>query len=588
MTRIISGVPPELSAPDPAQPRDIGAAPAPRIGARRRWLELLLLTAALAVWFGYKLGDRDLWSPDEGRYAEIPREMLATGDFLTPRLNGVKYFEKPPLVYWLEAGAIKVFGLNEWALRLWPALFALFGCLAVYFVANAFYGRPAGLLAAGVLATSPLYDFMGSILTLDMPLTGELSVAMCAFLAGIRAPPGAARRLLFYAFYVFAAFAVLTKGLVGLAIPAMVIGAWVVVLNRWRLLREIYLPTGLAIFMAIAVPWHVLVARANPEFAWFYFVHEHFERYLTTIHRRYEPAWFFVPVLLVGMYPWTVLLPSALRDVTHGLWRRRAELDDIWFLLFWVALPFVFFSFSDSKLIPYVLPVWPPLALLSGRWLTLVCHEQARIGRAAFSVLLALGISLGAGLAFTPQLLPGRPHVADISTQLGLGLYIMAGGLVLAGVLPFATRLTGNRRRTVLALFAAAALLIAAFDLNLSRLDVGRSVKDLALVLKSRLRPGDEVMTYEMYYQDLPVYLERRVTVVNWKGELEFGTTVEDTSAWMIDTAAFRRRWNGPGTVYLLTSHSNYDKLRADPPGPMHLIAQTQHAVLVVNRGATS
>jgi 4-amino-4-deoxy-L-arabinose transferase-like glycosyltransferase len=588
MTRVISGIPPQRSATDPAPLQAAGASSPPRVATRRHWLEVLLLTLALAVWFGYELGSRELWSPDEGRYAEIPREMLATGDFLTPRLNGVKYFEKPPLVYWLEAGAIKIFGLNEWALRLWPALFALFGCLAVYFVANGLYGRPAGLLSAGVLATSPLYDFMGDILTLDMPLTGELAVALCAFLAGIRAPPGAARRLLFYTFYAFTAFAVLTKGLVGLAIPAMVIGVWIVVLNRWRVLREIHLPTGLILFLAIAVPWHVLVARANPEFAWFYFVHEHLERYLTTIHKRYEPAWFFVPVLLAGLYPWTVFLPAAVREAARGLWHRRAELGEVWFLLLWATLPFVFFSFSDSKLIPYVLPVWPPLALLLGRWLARVCREQAALGRAEFVVLLLSGALLGAGLALAPRLLPNRPHVASISTQLGIGLYTIAGGLALAGLLPLAVWWRRNPRSVIAALFLGAALLITAFDLNLSRLDVGRSVKDLALVLKSRLRPGDEVMTYETYYQDLPVYLERRVTVVNWKGELEFGSTVEDTRAWMIDTAAFRRRWNGPGRVYLLTSHSDYDKLLADPPGPMHLIAQTQHAVLVVNRGAPS
>jgi 4-amino-4-deoxy-L-arabinose transferase-like glycosyltransferase len=584
MTRLISGASPERSTYEPTPPHDVGAQSSSRVAVRKHWFELLLLTLALAVWFGYELGTRELWSPDEGRYAEIPREMLATGDFVTPRLNGVKYFEKPPLMYWLEAGAIKAFGLNEWALRLWPAVFALVGCLAVYFVANALYGRPVGLLAAGVLATSPLYDFMGGILTLDMPLTGELTVALCAFLAAIRAPPGAARRLLFYVFYAFIAFAVLTKGLVGLAIPAMVIGAWVIVLNRWRLLREMHLPTGALLFLAIAVPWHVLVARANPEFAWFYFVHEHLERYLTTVHERYEPAWFFVPVLLVGMYPWTAFLPYALRDATRALWRRRAECDDVWFLLLWAGLPFVFFSFSDSKLIPYVLPVWPPLAMLLGRWLTRVYRGQASPGRAAPIALLLLGALLGVGLALAPQLLPDRPHVVSIAAQLGVGLYVMAGGLLLAGLLPFVCWRKRNRRLLVMAMFAAAALLIAAFDLNLSRLDVGRSVKDLALVLKARLRPGDEVMTYEVYYQDLPVYLQRRITVVNWKGELEFGTTVEDTHEWIIDTPTFRARWNAPGTVYLLTSHSSYEKLRAHPPGPMHLIAQTQHAVLVVNR----
>ena len=556
----------------------------PIVTAQRRWIEPLLLALVLAVWFGYELGDRVLWAPDEGRYAEIPREMLASGDLLTPRLNDVKYFEKPPLMYWLEAGAIKLFGLNEWALRLWPALFALFGCLAVYFTGRALYGRRAGLFAAGVLAVSPLYDFMGGILTLDMALTAELTLALCAFFVALRLPPGSKRRFLFYGFYVFVALAVLTKGLVGMVIPAMVIGAWILVLGEWRILRDMHLPSGLLLFLAIAVPWHVLVAQANPEFAHFYFIHEHLERYLTTVHQRYHPLWYFVPVLLVGMFPWAAFLPDALRDVLRGGWRERKSYGDVWFLLSWATLPFLFFSFSDSKLIPYVLPVWPPLALLLGRWLARVYERQVEISRAAVFVLLAVGVALAAGLGLAPQLMPNYGQVTTIAAQLNLGLYVMAGGLLLAGAIPCLTWFLHDRRHTVVALFAAAALLVAAFDLNLSRLDVGRSVKSLAMVLRQQLQSGDEVMTHHNYYQDLPVYLERRVTVVSWKGELEFGSTVEDTHDWLIDDAVFHQRWNSPQTKFLVTSHAEYEALRAAAPGPMRLLAQTSHAVLIVNR----
>lgn len=551
---------------------------------QQRWFEPLLLALVLAVWFGYKLGSRALWSPDEGRYAEIPREMLATGDFLTPRLNGVKYFEKPPLVYWLEAGAIKVFGLNEWALRLWPALFALFGCLAVYFAGRALYGRRAGLFAAGALAVSPLYAFMGGILTLDMPLASELTIALCAFLVARHIPPGPSRRFMSYGFYFFAALAVLTKGLVGMVIPAMVIGAWILALWEWRLLREMYLPSGFLLFFAVAVPWHVLVAQANPEFAHFYFIHEHFERYLTTVHQRYQPYWYFVPILLLGMYPVVAFLPEALRDALHGGWRERKSHGDVWFLLLWAVLPFLFFSLSDSKLIPYVLPVWPPLALLLGRWLARVYAQQAGISRTAGITLLVVGVTLAAGFATLPQTMPNYRNVVRIADQLGAGLYVMAGGLLLAGAIPCIAWFHRERKYTVAAVFIASALLVASFDMNLPRVDVGRSVKNLVMVLKPRLQPGDEVMTYNNYYQDLPVYLERRVTVVNWVGELEFGSTVEDTRDWLIDDARFRQRWNSPQTKYLLANHGDFETLRATAPGPMRLLAQTPHAVLVVNR----
>ena len=248
----------------------------------RAWRDALLLAVLLAVFFGFELGGRALWHPDEGRYSEIPRAMVASGDYVTPRLNGVKYFEKPALFYWMQAGSIKLFGVNEWALRLWPALLALAGCLAVYGAGRKLFGRRAGLIAAIVLATSPLYYLLARIITLDMAVSVLLTGALLSFLLGVREPPGRTRSLYLYAFYALCAAATLTKGLIGIVIPAMVIGAWIVLLWDWRLLRAIHLPTGLLLFFVLAAPWHVLAARANPEFAQFYFIHEHFQRYLTT------------------------------------------------------------------------------------------------------------------------------------------------------------------------------------------------------------------------------------------------------------------------------------------------------------------
>lgn len=554
------------------------------LARRRSWLEPLLLACVLAVWFGYDLGSRALWSPDEGRYAEIPREMVASGDYLTPRLNGVKYFEKPPLVYWLTAGSIKLFGVNEWAVRLWPALFAVFGCMTVYFLGRRLYSARAGLFAALVLALCPLYDLMGGALTLDMPLAAWVTAAMTAFLLGVREPPGARRRLWLYGFYAAVALAVLTKGLVALVIPALVFGAWIAIIGEWRLLREIHLPSGLLILFGIAVPWHILVSQANPEFAWFYFIHEHAERYLTTVHQRYQPAWFFVPVLLAGLYPWSALLPQALHEVLPRLWRERRQRRDTWFLLLWAGLPFAFFSLSSSKLVPYVLPVLPPLALLLGRFLAHAWERSVPPARAVLWLLLAFGAVFAAAWVALPWLLPDSAGVTSVSAQLGGMFYALAGMWLLAGAAPFVATRWGNGRATLVVLCASAALLLLTFDLTLSRLDVGLSVKTLAVALKRELKPGDDVMTYREYYQDLPVYLERRITIVDWTGELEFGTTVEDTRAWLVDTAAFRRRWGEPRTVYLLIKRANYETLRAAPPGAMCLVNSTSRVVVVVNR----
>jgi 4-amino-4-deoxy-L-arabinose transferase-like glycosyltransferase len=546
---------------------------------------MLLLTLILGLLFGWGLGQRALWHPDEGRYVEIPREMTVSGDYVTPRLNGVKYFEKPVLFYWLQAGAIKVFGLKEWAMRLWPAAFALIGCLAVYVAGRKLYDRRTGLIAAAVLATTPLHYFLGRAITLDMAVSALLTVALFAFLLGTREPPGRARRNYFWTFYACAALATLAKGLIGMVIPALVIGAWILILNEWRLLKSIYLPSGLVLFLLIAAPWHIAAARANPEFAQFYFIHEHFQRYLTKVHDRYQPAWFFIPVLLAGFYPWTAYLTQAVVKSWPVSWRARHENREGLFLLLWAGLVFAFFSFSDSKLIPYILPILPPLALLVARYLALHWDAASSAGlRAGTWALLALGFMLALALVFVPESAPDRPRVAEYAAVFGGYAWVILGSLLATAVVPFGVGFLRRPLWTVVALVLTTTVFLGVVDRGFSYLDHKRSVKELALVLKPLLQAGDEVITYQEYYQDLPVYLERRITVVDWKGELKFGTEVEDVSGWMIDKDAFWRRWDGPHRAYLLTGQGNYDKLRAEGRGRFHLIAQTGSNVLVTNR----
>jgi 4-amino-4-deoxy-L-arabinose transferase-like glycosyltransferase len=567
-------------------PTDEPRAPAASVTKDRTWWrDIILLTLLLGLLFAIGLGRRALWEPDEGRYVEIPREMVQTGDYVTPRLNGVKYFEKPVLFYWLEAGAIKAFGINEWSMRLWPVLFAIMGCLATYAAGRKLYDRRTGWLAAGVLATTPLYYFLGRTVTLDMPVSALLTLTLLAFLLGTRAPPGRARRNYFWAFYALAALATLAKGLIGFVIPAMVIGAWIMILNEWRLLKSIYLPSGLLLFLIIAAPWHIAAARANPEFAYFYFVNEHFLRYLTKSHHRYQPPWFFIPVLLAGFYPWTAYLAQSLAGAWPKSWRARRESREMLFLVLWAVLVFAFFSFSDSKLVPYILPVLPPLALITARYLSAHWDEPSSAGiRAGPWVLLILGLLFLLALVLVPQHTPDRPRVAEYTRVFGGYAWVILGSLLATAVIPFALSFRRRLPWTLAAVAVTGVLFLGVLDRGLAALDDQRSVKTLALILKSRLQPADEVMTYGEYYQDLPVYLGRRITVVDWKGELEFGMGVEDVSGWMIEDAAFWRHWDGPGRAYLLTSRGNYDKLRAEGRGQFHLIAQTGPNVLVTNR----
>lgn len=267
----------------------------------KTWLtDILLLCLLIGGLFSFMLGSRPLNVPDEARYSEIPREMLASHDFVTPHINGVKYFEKPPLIYWLQAASLKTFGLNEWSIRGTDALLALLGCLGTYFAARKLYDRKTGLFAAITLSTSLLYFVLARVITLDMSVSVFISFALFSFILRY-----------YYWVYIFAALAVLAKGLIGIIFPGSIILLWLIYTGHWKILRECKLISGTLIFLAITLPWHILVQIKNPEFFNYYFITQQFSRYLTMSAGRYEPIWYFVPMLLLGLFPWTGFLWGA-------------------------------------------------------------------------------------------------------------------------------------------------------------------------------------------------------------------------------------------------------------------------------------
>lgn len=321
--------------------------------------------AMLAIIFGSTLcqllGHYPLLEPDEGRYSEIPREMLERGDFITPLLNYVPYFEKPPLLYWLNALSFSLFGQNEFAARLPCALSGLGTILFTYWLGRKLFDRCTGLYAAVIIGSCLGFAPMARINLTDMPLTLCLTVALGSFMLAVTSE-GREKALYYYLFYVAAALAVLAKGLVGLLFPGAIICLFLLVRKRWRLLAEMRLFSGISLFLAIAVPWFVLVSLRHPEFVRFFFIHEHFERFLTRVHGRYQPFWYFLPILAGIMLPWSLFIPAALR----AAWKNRRETSGavLTYLAIWASFILLFFSTSNSKLIPYILPVVPPLALM--------------------------------------------------------------------------------------------------------------------------------------------------------------------------------------------------------------------------------
>ena len=316
-----------------------------------------------------------LMEPDEGRYSAIPSSMNKSGDYITPRLKEAVYIEKPPLAYWATALSFKIFGENEFSSRLFAGLCA-WGCVVlVYSMGRFLHDEKTGLYGAAVLTTSLFHFAIGRINILDMPVAFFLSLAIWA---GYRYCAAAGKKEWLYLCYLASALAFLTKGLIGIVLPAAIIIMWLVSVNRWRDIPRLISPLGILVFLAITLPWLMLIQQAHSDFFRFFFVQEHFQRYTTTIHHRNEPFYFYLPIIIAGTLPWCAFLLKALgRTESTLILDGQGQLngtekfpyfrkEDALLLLIWAGLITLFFSVSSSKLIPYIAAIFLPLSLFLG------------------------------------------------------------------------------------------------------------------------------------------------------------------------------------------------------------------------------
>lgn len=543
--------------------------------ARRHGRIVAVLVALVAiVWFA-NLDARRLIRPDEGRYAEIAREMAATGDWITPRLNGIKYFEKPPLQYWITAGAYRAFGVDEWTARLWPATAGALTVLLVWRTGRRVFGRVAGD-RAGLVAAGMLWMAANAHLnTLDMGFTFWLIAGVAAFLGAQRddATDRERRRGMALA-WAACAGAVMSKGLAGLVLPGGAIFCYLLATRDWKFLGRLHLLSGLAIVLALCAPWFVAVSVANPEFPDFFFVREHFQRYLTTVHRRTEPWWYFLPLLVAGALPWT---PLALRSV----WRPGrddppgARFRPRLFLACWCAFVLLFFSASSSKLPSYILPIFPAVAWLAGD----------RLGRIAPRTLAWMAASM-VPLAIAAGILGLRAE-RYATPQTPVALYqafepwiLAAAAAILAGAV--AATWLARRERVTAAVATLSIAGLCAWQLAITGHDAlspSFSSYQLAAQVRGRLRAECPFYSVRTYEQTLPFYLGRTTTLVEFEDEMAFGLEREPQLA-VRTFDEFVARWMQQPCAYALLEPA----LRADLAArglPMETIARDTRRVIV-------
>lgn len=531
------------------------------LNSKQTWIyDLLLIASILGIFYAVWIGSHALFTPDEGRYSEVAREMLVTHDFITPRVDGVPFLDKPILYYWLQVLAIALFGLKEWSLRLWPATLGVLGCAMLYVTARVICNRRTAILATVILATSPLYYGAAHFSNLDLEVASFISNALLCFLAGIHLPLGKQRRLFLYAAYFFSGCAVLTKGLIGIVFPVAIIGLWILILRRGDLLKKIHLGVGITIFLCVILPWYFLVQQANPKFLHYFFVTQQISRFLTNGDFNNKQAiWFYLPIIFIGSFPWSIFI---LQTFCRGIKQLSSPIE--LFLLCWFFTILIFFSIPHSKTVGYILSLYPCLAFLISRYLDAIWDSPKWLKSSVIYGIICYLV--GILFIFTP-------HLSLLNARLlpGASPYLLKIAIILCISGSLAIILSAKKQFSLLFvnLFITSVFLLLTLSASLVLFDI-RSIKPLALTLKTYLQPNDEVVAYYKYFQDLPIYLERQIVIVNnwhsptipendnWVRELWYGMQFQDTRNWLIDDKEFWRRWNSQTRLFVLGNIVDY------------------------------
>jgi 4-amino-4-deoxy-L-arabinose transferase-like glycosyltransferase len=476
----------------------------------------------------------------------MAREMFASGDWITTRLNGIKYFEKPPLQTWMNALTFEIFGLGDWQARLWTGLCGLLGVGLTGYTGMRVFGSRVGFYAGLVLASSLYWVICSQVNSVDMSLSSMMTIALCALLIAQRdeATPSEQRNWMLLC-WAGMALSVLAKGLIGLVLPGGILVFYTLFSRDWQIWTRLHPVKGLLLFFLIAAPWFVLVGLKNPEQPHFFFIHEHFDRFLKKEHHR-EAAWYvFFVLLAAGSVPWVGVLVQSLvrgakRATEPGRFKPRLM------LLVWTAFIILFFTKSNSKLPGYILPVFPAVALLVAVYL----DAGTRRGRMITAALTAL---LGVGFLVTvPFMLKFAKHAGEDVLYAAYQPWVLAAGLVLliGGCLAllYARQMLRDLFVVVLAVagFAGTQLLLVGFE-PIGQVRAGVNLLP-ALKAAGAANPAVKVYSVGIYEQSLTFYLGRPVTLVDYRDEFDFGlqqqpeltipTIPEFVARWRRDAAA--------------------------------------------------
>ena len=582
---------------------------------------LLLLAIIFVLVYVGSMFSPALLDDADATHAEAAREMVARGDYVTLHVNGIRYLEKAPLPYWLVAGAYRLFGINEFAARL-PTVLAvlLLAWLGLTWGRRAFGERAGTYAGLFVLTCSGVYLFT-RIFIPDVLLSLLIAASLYFLLAALEL---SGRTWRWYAGYACLALAVLAKGLVALVFVGMPAVIYLAITGEWRRWREFRLFSGLALLFVIAAPWHILAGLRNHGFFWFYFVNEHFLRFLGERYPKdYNklPAALYWTLHLVWLFPWSFYLPTLVRNAIRDMkeppseaeTRRRFAARTRLLCWIWAGFVLLFFAISTNQEY-YTFPAYLPLLLLaadalardeeqeSGRpWLLSSSGAIAIVGLVAGGALLA-GLWYSRHLPYAPDIgtvlakhnmaedTLSMSHALDLSAESFAALRLPAILAVLALICsPLISLCLRLRRRSYQATWALAggmALLLFAAHIALVRFGPYMSSKALAQKIAAQEKPGDEVMIYgdQAFGSSLLFYLRRPIDLVNGRTtSMWFGSTFPDAPKIFLEDSDLLQKWNGSGRVFLFVPA--YEKKRVDKLLPhKYVLAEVSGKFVYSNR----
>ena len=524
------------------------------------------------------LGMRPMVMPDETRYAEISREMLNTGDWIVPKLDGLRYFEKPVLGHWLNAASQYLFGQNAFAVRLPSALSVGFSAFAIFFFVRRFAGgAQAGLLAVATFLTSLEVFAVGIFCVLDSVFSLFITATLVTFYFAWEEK--AARKK--YAFLalsgVFCGLAFLTKGFLAFMLPALVILPFAIWDRRVKeLLPFCWIPLVVAVL--VALPWSVAIYFKEPDFWHYFFFIEHVERFVAPDGGQHsEPFWFYVPILAGGALPWTPVFPL----VIVALKRTRPKDPFLRYLLCWLVFPFLFFSACGGKLGTYILPCYPPLAILTAigllsifEWQFTVRNSLAALSRNLRNSAIILFIIMA--LLILTQIFISGARIYARSEVWKFTIIVIA--LLTYGLLLLHASDAENLQRKLALWYLGPVLLMFSSHFAIpDRFLYSKTPEEFLLRNQHRIHP-DTVLVSDNYLTPAVCFCYKRsdVFIVDRGGEFTYGLRYDDSKQRQLDVDEFGSRDSGldpqstnDETRVLITSMKRYAEYRKKLPKPI-------------------